>query len=115
MEASTKERRGVQCPQCGRRMPPSKLLFREDFRCIQCQVPLYVSVTYTRVGVLLCATTSLALLWEVGIRDIRLFFFFLPLAYFILTLFVRVAPFVSPPRLYAGKPPSVITKLDLKL
>jgi hypothetical protein len=113
MQASTKERRGVRCPQCGRRMPPSKLIFREDFQCIGCQVPLYVSVTYSRVGVLLSAAISLALLWELGIRDLRLFFFFLPLAFFILTIIVRVAPFVVPPRLYAGKPPSVITKLDL--
>jgi hypothetical protein len=66
------------------------------------------------VGILLSAATSFVLLWELGIRDIRLFFLFLPLAYFILTLFVRVAPFVLPPRLYAGKPQSVITNLDLK-
>jgi len=94
-------------------MPPSKLVFREDFQCIGCQVPLYVSVTYSRVGVLLSAAISLALLWELGIRDLRLFFFFLPLAFFILTIIVRVAPFVVPPRLYAGKRPSAVTKLDL--
>jgi hypothetical protein len=70
-----------------------------------------VSPTYSRVLALLSILASLAVLWELGIHDLRLFFFFLPLAYFILTLMVRVAPFVVPPRLYAGKP-SVITKLD---
>jgi len=67
-------------------MPPSKLLFRQDLRCIQCQVPLYVSATYSRVLALLSILASLTLLWELGIRDLRLFLFFLPLAYFILTL-----------------------------
>jgi hypothetical protein len=93
-------------------MPPSKLLFRQDFRCIQCQVPLYVSPTYSRVLGLLSNLSSLALLWGLGIRDLRLFIFFLPLAFFIMTLMVRIAPFLVPPQLYAGKP-SVITKLDL--
>jgi len=49
---------------------------------------------------------------ELEIRDLRLFFFFLPLAFFILTIIVRVAPFVLPPRLYVGKRPSAITKLN---
>jgi hypothetical protein len=112
MPVATKEKRGVRCPQCGRRMPLSKLLFREDFRCIRCQVPLYVSVAYSRVLVLLSALASLVLLWELGIRDLRLFLFYLPVGFLILTLMVRVAPFVVPPHLYVGKP-SVITKLDL--
>jgi uncharacterized paraquat-inducible protein A len=113
MQMPGKERRGVSCPQCGRRMPLSKLLFREEFQCIGCQVPLHVSVAYSRVLVLVSAFTSLVLLWAFGIRDIRLFFFYLPLGFFILTLMVRVAPFLVPPRLYVGKPPSAITKLDL--
>jgi hypothetical protein len=93
-------------------MPLSKLLFREDFRCIQCQVPLHVSIAYSRVLVLLSALGSLALLWELGIRDLWLFLFCLPLGFLVLTLIVRAAPFVLPPRLYVGKPSS-ITKLDL--
>jgi hypothetical protein len=59
------------------------------------------------------APSSLVLLWELGIRDLRLFLFYLPLGFLILTLMVRVAPFLVPPRLYVGKPPSAITKLDL--
>jgi hypothetical protein len=112
IKVQTKERRDVRCPQCGRPMPLSKLLFREDFRCMGCHVPLHVSVAYSRVLVLLSALASLVLLWELGIRDLRLFFFLLPLGFLILTLIVRAAPFVVPPRLYIGKP-SVITKLDL--
>ncbi len=94
-------------------MPLSKLVFREDFRCIRCQVPLHVSVAYTRVLVLLSAFASLALLWILGIRDLRLFLFCLPLGFLILTVIVRAAPFVVPPRIRLGKPPSAITKLDL--
>src|ERR1700686_3887301 len=111
MQVPTEERRGVRCPQCGRRMPCSKLPFREDFRCIQCQVPLHVSVAYSRVLVLISAFASLVLLWELGIRDLRLFLFCLPLGFLIMTLMVRVAPFLVTPRLYVGKPPSFITKL----
>ena len=102
----------MRCPQCSRRMPPSKLIFREDFRCIQCHVPLHAPVLYSRVLVLLSAFLSLALLWISGIRDLRLFLFCLPLGFLILTVVVRVAPLVVVPRLYVGKP-SVITKLDL--
>jgi|SRR5260370_15146427 len=112
MQGRIEEKRGVRCPQCGRRMPLSKLLFREDFRCIRCQVQLHVSVAYSRVLVLLSALTSLAVLWGLGIRDLRLFLFYLPLGFVILTVVVRVAPVVVPPRLYVGKP-SVITELDL--
>jgi uncharacterized paraquat-inducible protein A len=117
MQMATEERRGVRCPQCGRIMPLSKLIFREDFRCIRCQVPLYVSVTYSRVLVALSGLSGLVLLWVLGIRELGLFLFCsplcLPLGVLVMTLMVRVAPFVVPPRLYLGKPPSAITKLDL--
>ena len=113
MQPPTTETRGVRCPQCGRRIPPAKLIFRGDFQCIGCQVPLHVSVAYPRVLVLLSIFTSLAVWWIFGIRDLRLFLFYLPLGFLILTVIARVALFAVPPRLYVGKPPSVITKLDL--
>jgi uncharacterized paraquat-inducible protein A len=103
---------GVQCPQCGGRIPVSKLIFREGFRCVRCETPLYVSGAYSRVLLLLSALASLAIFWLLGVRDLRLFLFCIPLAFLILTLVVRVAPFVIRPRLYAGRPSS-ITKLDL--
>jgi hypothetical protein len=92
-------------------MPCSKLVFREDFRCIRCQVPLHVSLAYSRALVLLSVLTSAVLLWAVGIRDLRLFLFYLPVGFLILTVIVRIAPFVVPPRLNVGKPekPGVIT------
>jgi|HubBroStandDraft_6_1064221.scaffolds.fasta_scaffold835822_2 hypothetical protein len=101
----------VRCPECHGQTPCSKLLFREDFRCIRCQVPLHVSLTYSRALVLLSALTSAVLLWAVGIRDLRLFLFYFPLGFLILTAMVRIAPFVVPPRLYVGKPgnPAVLT------
>jgi hypothetical protein len=111
MQVSAKERRGVTCPQCGRGMPLSKALFREDFRCILCQVPLYVSVAYSRTLVLLSMITSLALLWTLGIRNLLLLLF-LPLGFVVLTIMVRLAPLVVSPRVYMGKP-STMTKLDL--
>ena len=65
----------------------------------------------------LSLAASAVLLWAVGIRDFRQFLFYLllylPIGFLIFTVLVRVAPFVVPPRLYVGKPPSVITKLDL--
>jgi hypothetical protein len=65
----------------------------------------------------LSLAASAVLLWAAGIRDFRQFLFssllYFPITFLILSVLVRVAPFVVPPRLYIGKPPSVITKLDL--
>jgi hypothetical protein len=94
----------VRCPECRGHIPCSKLLLRHDFRCIRCQTPLHPSLIYTRVLVLLSAASSCVLLWAVGIRDWRLFLFYFPVGFLILTLVVRVAPFVVRPRLYVGKP-----------
>lgn len=113
MQVPLGEKRGARCPECGRRVPLSKLMFREDFRCIRCQATLHVSVGYSRLLVLLSALASLALLWECGIKDLWLFILLLPVGFLLLTLIVRAAPFVVPPRLHAGKPPTAITKLDL--
>jgi hypothetical protein len=55
------------------------------------------------VLVLLSAFASLLLLWEVGIHVLWLFLFCLPVGFVILTVMVRVAPFLVPPRLYVGK------------
>lgn len=104
--------RSVCCPNCGAGMPISKLFFREDFHCSRCQTPLYVSVSYSRVLVLLSQLISFALLWAVGIGYFWLLLLVLPLGFFILSVVVRVAPFIAHPRLHVGKP-SVFTKLDL--
>lgn len=113
MAKSKVESRYVCCPSCGARMSISKLFFREDFQCSRCQIPLHVSVTYSRVLVLLSGLISFVLLWALGIRNFWLFLLFLPLGFPILTVVVRIAPFVMRPHLlYVGKP-SVFTKLDL--
>jgi hypothetical protein len=93
-------------------MPISKLLFRQDLQCSRCQTPLYVPANYSRALVLLSGLISLTLLWAVGIRNLWLFVLFLPLALPILTVVVRVVPFIVHPRLEVGKP-SVFAKLDL--
>jgi hypothetical protein len=93
----------VWCPQCGGRVPLSMLLFRRDSRCIRCRVPVHVSPMYSRVLVLLSAFASIVLLWELGVRDLRLLLFYLPVGFLILTVMVRVAPFVVAPRLYVGE------------
>jgi hypothetical protein len=102
----------VRCPQCSGRVHISMLLFRKDSRCIRCRVPLHVSPAYSRALVLLSAFTSIVLLWELGIRDLRFFLFYLPVGFLVLTIMVRVAPFVVAPRLYVGKL-TATTTLDL--
>lgn len=102
----------TRCPRCGGQIPASKLLFREDFHCVRCDAPLHVGVTYSRVLVLLSLLVSLAVLWATGARDVRLLLFYLPLGFLILTIVVRLAPFVVPPRLQLGKP-TAFTRLDL--
>jgi hypothetical protein len=63
---------------------------------------------------LLCYGIALALIWASGKRDmLRLSLYFLPTAFLILMIGVRVAPFVVGPIMLAGKPPSHITTLNL--
>jgi hypothetical protein len=93
----------VTCPQCGARWWPSKLIFRRDFRCSRCQSILHVSPTYSRALVLLSAFTSLALLWLLGIRDLRLCLFYVPVGFLVLTIMVRFVPLILAPRLFVGE------------
>jgi len=93
-------------------MPISKLVFREDFRCVRCQTPLYVSVGYSRVLAVLCELISLVVLWTLGIGYVWLLLLFLPLSFVLMTVAVRVVPFIVRPRLYVGKR-STFVKLDL--
>lgn len=110
---SKADRRHVLCPHCDVRISISKRLFREDLQCSRCQTPLYVSVNYSRTLVLLSALISFVLLWCARVRFFWLLVLLLPLIALVLSVLVRIAPFVVRPRLYVGEPPSVFTKLNL--
>ena len=101
-----------QCPQCNGKIPVSKSLFREGFRCPRCDVPLRVATVYSRVLVVLSAAASFIVLWELGLRDLRIFLLCLPVGVLILTVLVRVAPFLVAPRLDLGSSDRA-TSLDL--
>lgn len=104
--------RQLLCPRCQARIPISKLIFREEFRCGRCGTPLRVSANYSRALVLASELLSFALLWAAGIRNLWLFVLLLPLGFPILTILVRVAPYVVHPHLQTSEH-SAFTKLDL--
>ena len=107
----------VKCPQCGGRVALSKEVFREDFHCVRCEVPLHVSVWYCRFFVLLSLVMAVALLWGAGVTDLWTLVLFIPLAFVIMTILVRTVIFVVPPPLCvgtAGRGFPTFTTLDLK-
>jgi uncharacterized paraquat-inducible protein A len=108
--------RYVKCPQCGGRVPLSRRVFSEDFHCIRCDVPLHVSVWYTRSLVLLSLAIAVVLLWAAGISDLWSLVLFAPLGFMIATVLARTAIFVVPPRLCvdAVRGFATFTTLDLK-
>ena len=113
----------MQCPNCRCRVSFDKALFR-GVRCKECNSALLVSPTYSRALTLLSLLAAEALLWVANIR--RLFypslgveFGFLaslclgfPIAFFILTVFVRTLPRLVPPTLVT-RHWDVITTLNL--
>jgi hypothetical protein len=103
----------VRCPHCAARLANSKALFRQDLRCSQCQARLHVSVNYSRALYFLSLLISLVFLWAVGIRNLWLFVLYLPLGFVILTVMVRIAPYIVRPPLQVGEPGAFV-QLDLK-
>jgi len=88
---------GLRCPSCNDRIAASKVIFREESRCPQCGSALHVSGAYGRALVLLSLVIGFFLVWIVGVRDMVHFcLFWLPTAFLVLTVVVRVAPFVLP-------------------
>jgi len=106
----------VQCPQCSSHVPLSKEVFREDLHCIRCEVPLHVSVWYSRSLYLLGLAIAVTLLWAAGISDLWSLVLFLPLGFMIMTVLVRTVIFVVPPPLRVGQVRgfTTFTTLDLK-
>jgi hypothetical protein len=110
---SKTERGRVFCPRCAAPLSISKSLFRQGLRCSGCQTKLHVSVVYSRTLVFLSAVVSLGLLWIAGIRNLWLFVLYLPVGAVILSVAVRVVPFIVRPPLCIGQP-TVFVELDLK-
>ena len=115
--------RTVTCPACSSPVGVSRLVFRPDFRCSHCGAALKPSLLYTRMVVLVGVILGYSLAWEAGIRGpvSRLFcvpFGFIllsiPLAFLVLMLLVRIAPFLARPTLVIRGPiASYLTTLNL--
>jgi hypothetical protein len=103
-----------RCPVCSSPIYATERVFSRDFSCKRCHTELWVSATYGRTLWLLCGGIALALLCASGKRDtLRLSLYWLPTAFLIFMIGVRVAPFVVGPTMLAGEPPSHITTLNL--
>ena len=108
------QRPRFRCPACGDPVDAIDRLFRKDFHCEQCQTALHISATYCRTLWFLSVAIAFALLWVSGKRDtLRVSLFLLPTAFLILTIVVRIAPFLVAPALIAGEAPGNITTLGL--
>jgi hypothetical protein len=81
-------------------------MFRSDFRCPQCGVALGASALYARLLVLFSLLASVALVWG-GVRGLQSCLLIpagflalsLPIGLLVLTVLVRVAPFMVRPTL----------------
>jgi hypothetical protein len=99
-----KRRRGLQCPSCHNHVTASKLIFREGVRCARCGSVLQVCAAYGRTLLLLSIMIAFLLLWMAGVRDVvRFCLFWIPTAFVVLTVAVRVAAPLLPPRLIVGQ------------
>lgn len=100
--------KSIACPACSSPVALTRSVFRSDFRCPHCDAELVVSPLYTRLLVLLSVLFGYALAWEIGSLGPRSCFFnipwwffvlWIPIGFLVLTLLVRVAPFIVRPAL----------------
>ncbi len=96
------------CPACSGSVEISRSIFRDDFRCPHCGVALGVSALYTRLLVLFSILLAVALVWGVVIRGVPsclvclptgFLVLGIPIGFLLLTLLVRIAPFLVKPTL----------------
>jgi hypothetical protein len=96
------------CPACSGSVEISRPLFCADLRCPRCGVALGVSPLYGRVVVLLGILLGAVPAWEVGIHSARccllvmgsvFVLLWIPIGFLVLTVVVRVAPFLVKPTL----------------
>jgi hypothetical protein len=74
---------------------------------------LHVSLNYSRTLYFLSMLTGLVLLWSAGIRNLWLLLLLFPVGFALLTVAVRVAPYIVRPALSTGEP-GIFVRLDLK-
>ena len=106
-----KQRTRLRCPSCHTRVAASKFVFREKgARCARCGNVLRVSSAYARGLVILSMMIGFLFLWIAGVRNpVRFCLFWTPAWLLILTVAVRVAPFLLPPTLVTREPGHVTT------
>src|SRR5271168_4130013 len=105
------DRKSTPCPVCSSTIMVSRPLFRLDFRCPQCDAMLKISPLYTRVLGLLSCIIGYVFAWDIGTRGprdcvgipIEFFFLCLPMAFLIMWLAVRIAPFLVRPNLVSRR------------
>lgn len=113
----------VPCPACSIPIETSLSVFRLDFKCPHCGAALAVPLLYTRVLVVISGLLGYALAWKIAAPDLPQFFYdflwkfcllSLPTGYLVLTLLVRIAPFLVKPSLVLRPPFDVfLTSLNL--
>jgi hypothetical protein len=104
------DHRSVACPSCSNPVKITRSIFR--FRCPHCDASLEVSALYTRSIVLLSVLLGYAFAWEIGTLGPRFCFgvpwgfllFWAPIGFLVLTLLVRIAPFLVKPKLVLRRP-----------
>lgn len=105
--------RALECPECHFLVPPSKSIFRDDFRCPGCGTKLRVSLTYLRVLYVLAMLCGLLLIWFAGLRWIAFCLAAFPLGVSVFAVLLRVTPHIIRPRFVSHYPVS-LTTLDLR-
>jgi len=97
----------AKCPACSSPVEISRSIFRDDVRCPHCGVALGVSTLYSRLLVVLSISLAVALVWGVAIHGVPScliciatgLLLGIPVAFLVLTLLVRIAPFLVKPTL----------------
>ena len=91
--------RKVQCPQCFGTIQVSKAILGRNSQCIHCGAKLQVAPMYWRVLSLLCMVIGVCLMWKYGVPIFSIFVFAFPMWFLVLSVMVRVVPYIVSPRL----------------
>jgi uncharacterized protein (DUF983 family) len=89
----------LRCPRCFGPMPVSTKSLRRGNKCAQCGSELRMSEIYARVLGVVSMVLGVSLLWAIHVRDLTLSFWAVPMWFVVLSVLVRIAPHVIPPRL----------------
>lgn len=111
----------VKCPACRNPVAVSRSMWRSDYRCPHCGVSLQIANWYARLVVLISLAIGLALTWQFGGPRECIFgvipwvvlLFWPPVAFLILTVLIRVMPYVICPALAVRSADHGVTSLNL--